>query len=377
MAATTLLASCSKEQGNNAPTGDATNVSIKIEKPVISRAEETAVGTPQVSFTSGTLYLTTSSGQIRRYHPLSNASNGDLGVNGSNLQISAMELAAGTSLTNVPSDVANIYIIGNAPSTLPTTGMIDVVLATLADSESQYDGVTVGGGIGNVTLYGTNTLTVVDADNKSASLYVFPICARIEIAGVSVGGSVTGLDLNGVFVNNYYASMPVNAALGTLTPTNHGPGGTLIYGDNTTEYPTASVWLKDWSATGFTGNAPAAGKVWAYNVLAPGTFDNAAGTTAAAVGADTPHIILSISNILPATLGLTGTQFVTVNKFVDAGDGITEVTGLKPGCVYTISAANFVITENEPGVEAETSKVTVKVTITPFTWTTQAIKPSF
>lgn len=372
-----VFAACSKSEDSN-ENKDAKSVLIKFEEEGYTRA----IGAPvanntTVVFGEGKLYLANSTGVIRKvydFHP-TNATNVNDPIPGTTIKIGdVVGVPAGLEIENVPGDVTQAVLVGNHSSMtgLPTSGNISGVkdfLVTPAMQGASTD-------ITSATLYGECTLTVTAPNKLEANITLKPHVARIELVDITGNGTITGFDIDGVFINKYYEGVANNRALiSPSTLKDNGAGGVTTYGDNTAAYPTAlKARFYDYDAATHFGNATATltktpdglvGKVWSYNLLAPES------TVPANLKA--AQMVVSISGVTSSMYTFTGPQLLTVNRFVDMASA--EIAYFEAGKVYSINAGQFTFDENNVKGTANTSPIDVTVKVTLIKWTVVPMKP--
>lgn len=359
MAAALVLgfSSCSNDEAGSVDNGTPKSLYLKITNGPATYAEGATVANgTSITFTSGVLYFTDASGVIKKYYTItSNATDA------ANIDMSVLT-GAGETITGLPGDVAAVYVVGNT-SGLPTTGNISAVKAYTIGVASQ-------GTITNVNLYGEQTTLAYNAgtDTYTCTVNLAPTVARIELTNIKAGGVITGFDVAGIFVDNYYSQAAVAGTVGT--PVDNG-AVVANFGDNAGTYLTAlKTFVYDWYSTPMaaTGSplvaAPAtAGQVWGYNLFAT------------AAGSAVPRIIIRLTNITTTSgsgISYTDDQFITIKGLKD---GATSLTTIKAGEVYNIAAGAFVFDETNLTPTPNLSTIDVTVTVTLTQWTAVDVTP--
>ncbi len=363
------FASCSKNDDGGANSGEDKAVKLRISGDFDgTRAEGpgSILGSePTVSFISGHLYFVDAGGNIVKHL---NITNDGAAVTATGVGINTLKTGA---TINVSSSAKTVHFIGNDPgTTIPTTGLFSNVRAYAVSIESQVNSTAGAYDLKNSTLYGEGTINTAVGDGSAGSPHtcgvtVGIISSRIEIGKFTQTGSViTGYKIEGIFLNYYYPSMNVDGTKSAAAMVTNGsdPAG---YVDNSltyTSYATANKYITyDYAAAGL-GNldvatskiyTPAtAGKVWAYNILAPqkiSTSDWAA----------VPHIVVKVTGITPAGT-FTEPQFLTVKGFSQSNVPLTKI---EPGKIYKIASINFDDTNLTPEPEQTTFNVAVTITM--------------
>ena len=252
LAATTLLASCSKEAGNtNSTNGEDRTVQIQID---YAGSETRATGNQiadntAVAFSGGYLLFTNTGDAVTFVVAIE---TGSTAYTEAGKKVGITELKAGTQITAVPGNSTKVYFIGNKPSAMAAPAVGDIVSNYTATVASQHSAGTVA----NVSLFGGKALTPVSAgaaDEYEATFDVKPIAARyeiMEITGAHSGGGANTFEyqIDGIFIDKYYDDMKLAGTAGTLKSNGNDPAK---YVPNATgsSYVTAkesSHWARGW-----------------------------------------------------------------------------------------------------------------------------------
>lgn len=356
------FSSCSSDDENGGGTDNSQlkSVFLKISNGPVTYSEGgSVVDDSAVTFTDGQLFFVNGSGAILDKYTISSAATA-----GNNINMADITTGTGVSLSNLNGGILAVHIIGNVPTGVDLTNggintNIDQVKATALS-------VTTQGDITDVSLYGTKTLTYVSGVQYKAEVDLKPIVARIELKGISAGGAIDGFQVDGIFVDNYYPQGRIDGTI-TSTPVNNGTTPATFIGDNTSsEYPaTLNPSIYDWYASGMPTvskvAAPTGDKVWGYNLFA---------TTA---GSAVARIVIRLSNFTTndgSTIG--DPQFVTIKGMKD---GVTPLTAIKAGEVYSIAENALVINEKVVTPNPNQSTIDVEVKVTLAKWKVIAITP--
>lgn len=314
-----------------------------------------------VVFNNGHLYLATAAGAIIQHYTIGSGTT-DL-TSATNKYINLEEFkTSGITLSSVPGSVTNVYIVANhpadattpptsAPASLPTTGPIGVVKNSVLNVEHQ-------GTFESVNLYGEEVLALVDT-KWTAEVTLNPTVARIELTKLTSSHLITGYEVEGIFVDNYYATATVNGTVGTATDNSGADVDGTLFMDGSSKY---GVELKpsiyDWYtvanplvATGVVAT-PKTGNVWGYNVFAAAT-----GTSAV------PRIIIRLKNItteIGSGVSFANPQFLTI-KNLKAGS--VKIDNFEAGKIYNIKNLTFHGTNltSAPNTKPIEVEVTVKL----------------
>lgn len=336
------FSSCSSddENGGGTDNGQPKSVYLKIASDPATYSEGPSVtNDATVGFSSGELFFVNGSGAILGHYTISTGATSATNINIGDIT------STGTTLSNLSGGISAVHIVGNVPPgiTLPTTGNISTVKAQVLGVATQSD-------ITKVNLYGDNALTLVSGNQYTTTVTLKPTVARIELANIKAGGVITGFEVEGIFIDNYYKEGKVDGSLGALVSNGTTPA---IFTDGSTEYPTAlKPAIYDWYSTALatTGGvvAPATG-VWNYNVFA---------TTA---GSTVPRIIIRLKNFTTSNSStISSPQFVSIKGLKENG---TSLSAIKAGEIYSITAGVLQIDETviTPNPNQSTIDVEVKV----------------
>ena len=342
LVAVVALAGCAK---NDNVAVEETSVFVQITNGLETKALGDAVGTTPIVFTDGFLFFADGSGVITKRSVI--GASGDMTVT---------ELKAGKAITGVPTSSTQVFVVGNIPAglTVPAAGNISYVKDLVITVASQADGAAK---VDKVTLYGAGAVS-----GTSATLAVKPIASRVEVARITGGGTIQTYKVAGVFINNYYPNSKLDGTISASGALVNNANTVANYVGGAGQYP-STLPLYDYNAGGLPTMsglicAPA-GKVWAYNVMAP--------SDAAAVA---PRVIIRLTDVvLNNGYAYTADQFLTVKLY----NGATLIPKLDAGKAYNI--ANIAFTEANLTGEPETATISVTVTITMTDWTTVTVTP--
>lgn len=386
---------CVKESGadvDNTPT----SVGLKlVDDTELTRASAAPVQNVAVTFNSGYVFFTNDVDVIVKRTKIETGSY----VSGADLDDDAAYAAGnkvwindlkttdnGGIINNVPGSAVKVYIAANLPqaeANVPTVAAnISAVKALVVTAGNQGN---AQGNVNNVTLYGDGVALGTHpslANTKYAKVSVNAVGARIEINKISYDAAnytlLTGFQVDGIFVNQYYTEMSLDSKVDVTKLSNIQPADATAadaaFKSGVAPYTTAGV-LFDYNAAGIGVDATGGSKlgwtansgtnVWAYNVLAPKTA-----TTAATLVA--PHVVIRLSGITDANSLYAGkTQYLTVKEFKKASDK-SVITTFLPGYVYYIT--DLVFNESHLTNVPEEETLTVYVEAKLMTWTRQEVE---
>ncbi|MDR2936300.1 MAG: hypothetical protein LBU80_03030 [Rikenellaceae bacterium] len=347
IAAAMILASCSKDGGENAPPAEDFQVKLSFANAPTSRATGAkADGGTKIAIEDGYLCFVNGSGAITDVYTISNAAS-DIATGGKN--ISNGDLAS-VSLPKVPGSSVKVYLIANKKTISPAPAVAGSMAAYLdkqmaVADQSVYTTVTC---VDDADLTGSG-------DSRSASIVLATNVSRIQITDLkfeNMTGSVAG-----IFINGFYSAMELDGGVvGTLSASS-----------------TASHYVVDASGSPFTSAlggyvydaftesiaatvTPDGGAVWGYNLFT----------------SPTPQIIIKLTGV-EANGNTLGTRFITINGF---NNGTTPVTTLAGGMIYTIGAGALTISPEHLAPEPGVTPFAVNVTIQQAEWDETTVTPN-
>lgn len=315
------------------------SVFLKISNVPSTRAEVPTQTAEPVVFNSGHLYFTDGANIIRYY-----SIGPDVGAD-----FTVADLTGGKNITNLPSTVTHAHVVGNTAVDPATT--ISGVKAQVLLVESQ-------GTISNVNLYGESTIAT-----NAVTVKISPTVARIELTDMTATGRITGFEVEGIFIDNYFSQAVIG---GSVDNANLVPISTTAadYMESTKYPATLNPSIYDWYDTPLVADSSQVAKpsvatnVWGYNVFA----NNSA----------VPRIVIRLKNIV-ATGGLsfTNPQFITIKGFNDGA----ILSAIQSGHVYTIAAGGLEFDETNLTPKPNDIPVSVNVTVTVASWVVVPVTP--
>ena len=357
---TTLLASCVKE--TRLPDGEDLTVRIAIKQEGVgSRAAGAPVSDKAaVQFKDGLLLFTDNGYKVTKLVEVANT--GDAFAND---KVGKGALEKGVVITGVPSISTKVFFIGNPSAAIKKAATVGSGLGLLI---AVFDQSSSTGGVENVSLYGESNLAPNDTTgeniNYTASFRVIPIVTRLEI------GSITGkhssgdaskftYKLTGIFINKYYHRMNVTGLISDPAVDNGTTVANYIL-SNTGTYKDNGV-VCDYAAAGLSLDA---GKVWAYNLLAP---------RAGAKNSEMPSIVLRLEDVKVNGTALSAPQFVTFSTFKKSDD--TLIKALEQGKIWDIGNISFNENDISPAPYVKSKSVTVNVSL--MAWEKYSVKVEY
>lgn len=349
----TGFASCTKENPEIETEGKSKNLFLKIEKGITTYSESSAVGSgTKVGFSSGNIYFTNASGTIVKHYTLSNDK-----TEGANINLQDIE--AGTTIKDLPGSTTSVHIAGNTPN-LPTSGNISAVKAAIIQIETQKN-------IESVNLYGQNTLIppVAPETHYTCVIDLNPTVARIELADITAKGAITGFEVEGIFIDNYYSEAAVDGTINEDHLKNNGSVATDFF-NGTTAYPAKlqqAIYDFYNPALAATSNVATLKdqKVWGYNLFA------------SAEGSTVPRIVIRLKNITTNNgTEIADPQFITVKGFV-SGDAALQ--SFKSGEIYSIAAGALSFDETQLTPVPNQKTIDVKVSVRLADWKVVNVTP--
>lgn len=381
------FSSCSSDDVDNTTPGVEENgtktVFLQINNGPTTYAEGASKVAGAVNFKNGDLYFVTAAGAIMKHYTITDADT-DIAntVPGKNIKMSDIvkpNLGEGISISGLPGNITQVYIVGNytttATTTVPalnTSGSIKGINKHVLKVENQ-------GAFDLVNLYGTAPLVQkndgVAGIDFTASVELKPTVSRIELTELKGDMNIVSFEVEGVFVDNYYSEGNVDGTVvgGSIKDWKDASSSANGVFSNNTEgfYPDVlKPTIYDWYTTPFASTIDEADEkpstkpagVWGYNLFAQG------GTVSAV-----PRIVIRLKNVKakPETgVTFSDPQFLTIKGFTN---GSTAVTKLEPGHIYKIDPVVF------HGVDLGTvpnmKPINVNVNITLANWVVTSLKP--
>jgi hypothetical protein len=376
LAAALGLAGCSTEEvlDRNLPNGgeagaagknDLKSVTLSLTgNSVSTRAKDGSVAATQaVTYNGGYLLFVSDQNYITKVMTITTGTNVH---DDSSVDISLLAGQDGEEIGDVPGHSTSAWIVGNLPANVAAPavgGSLTLLKQEIVSFSSQGD-------IDGVTLFGGNSF-VNENGKQTARFSLAPLVARIEIKKIEAltGSDVESFTVNGIFINNYYASVSLEGISPAAAVRNTDENDFL---KNSTAYPDAAEYLLyDWNSVSGLGTltsssteysyvpSTTADSVWAYNLPAPKSIAAGGSLTA-------PHIVIRLGNVKMKSSSVVypGEWFLTVSGMTTVNSaGKVKVTSLEPGRVYSIKTIKFGHTNIRPEPEMDTIDVTVAVTL--------------
>lgn len=300
------------------------------------------------------------------------------------------EITGGKTFSDLTSEVTDVIVIANWPSTFDPTSIangsllqnIELMMSNLLpayDDSGEEDKDTHG--VKYAALYNAAAATIdktTDTANWTAAINIAPVVTRFEIAEISGTAEISDTEtysgllsytLSGVYMNNVYTSVKLGA--NTIFAT----GATKLDEafDETTTFPVAgrTAWSCDVFADEYEAGltyGPTNG-VWAYHV---------APVDASTDATKTPQIVLHLTDVVFGTSAADSQAsdfdnlYVPIVGFKDNSGAITE---FKRGNVYRIESLEFNRTHTK--TDTDPSEITLTATVTVLGWEINTVNPIF
>lgn len=385
LAALTFAACSNDSEGTNSTEENVVKIRLvqadgsqtqPLETRMVTGSEQ-GIGGTVAQMNEAKIYLATSVGVIKHIYVIKT------GAGVGEIELTDAMAGNGTAiLANIDGSVSQAAVVANIES-LSTVTKTAVNAVAVGGNISAIEAInltpedalaltgTHAGKITNTVMYGKANLTGA-APTMAVAVSIRPLIARFELADVSSGGAITNYDIEGIFLNKYNSTMPVLG--GTPVNVNNGAFGSTVYGDNTTQYPTAKKqYIYDYDAATHFGNPSATltktaggANVWAFNVLA----STVAATTPAPQMALRVEDITSTNPLYTFTPGIA--YYVTIKSLKDGGVDLTHFQG---GFIYKIEAGSLVFDESNINTSVIPTDIECTVTVTPITWTYKPVTP--
>ncbi len=374
-----LLSACSDNSSTSEvpDTKEGNSVFLKISSQQTgkTRSDEASATGTRAELLSALIYFLDGSSEPVIYATRTVGSAGE--------DLTVAQLEAGYLFEGIPSQVTQVYVVGNYNSSYngdspvyPGVGQTlqevkNVVLniqqvsfGTLVNGTRPSSTlITVMDGISQIQNYdsnpgGWNGDNTPDAGSQYADVIISPVVARIEIERITYEGNFMSFELEGIYINYYYATMPLGLDTDGFAVTNNG-SNTDLYDRNSGDYA-----YEDYSTlddpirqNGTVGSVftPSNG-VWAYQVF--GNSD------------PVPHIILKLTGVVDGDGNYVGDRYVTVTGFMN---GNTPVTTFARNTIYKIEDLAFNDSDTSLIPEPDTINLWVHVSVAP--WITVIVTP--
>ncbi|MCD8179309.1 MAG: hypothetical protein LUE98_18670 [Tannerellaceae bacterium] len=381
-----LLGACSDKETDTTPEGNSRKaIYLKLSNGSGTKADEpTATGTSAPLLSAIIYFLDGSTNPVVE----------EVRTVGTDADITMAELEAGHEFMDIPSTVTQVYIVGNynssnmngAAANFPisrgtlfsqvqavTLQIEQVAYPRLADGTTAGQLLTVMDGRDFVQNYGSvpegwsgeEDLTATD---MYADVTVAPLNARIEIVQITyTGTSYRSFTLEGIYINNYFDTMPVSLDPMTdasYAPVNNGSDQTkydvnsanFAYTNFSTLYDNPDIPV---TVTGGTASITPANGVWAYHVFGSSS--------------PVPHIILKLTNLVNSDGdSVEGARYVTVTGYIENG---VEIGTFERNVIYKLANLAFTDADVSPVPEPEDVNLWVHVQVAP--WETINVTPVF
>jgi hypothetical protein len=304
LAATTLFASCAKEETPATSNGDKTQLVIKLaDNGAATRALEapgkTEAGTIDLTTNSHIFVLNPTGGVI--HHEALKASEAETPTG-------QILMADATNPKLVASD-SRVFILGNIPaadlatiSALTNFTAIQAAVSSIT-TQSAYATAALANSDGQPAAISLRTAaTTTDPAIYEASITLTPLISRVELLAIQGDADITAFNVAGVYVDNYYPQFTyAGSGAGTMFELEQETSydGDAFYKTEGTPVPAVDVNGK------FT--ARFTNQVWAFNVASKGA----------------PRLIIK----------LTGVKYMDGLTEVTLGDRWLTVTGYNSGAL--------------------------------------------
>ena len=369
------LSSCSKEINSNNPAdGKSKVVVLKVVQATgETRAEADATGAATIALGTGHVFFTDANGVITRKVAIVTTTPGDDEVS----LTSISNTSTGATILNVPSNTTKCYILSKAAS-------VDVSGVVVGDNISELTAKTVAladmtdatnNTVVNVPLFGEGEVTVESETLLKTTVPVGALGARLQLTSFKGGGDIKSYKIEGIFVNNFFATMPLSKTLAAANAVDYASDyQQYVAGYN------GYTSLVDYDADGLgqAGNTSLDrvpvntpdydNPVWAYNIFP--TEGVPTGDQADVF----PMIVVKLKDVVWNNNGseetLPNPQFVTVKGMKQGGNPLTKIEARH---VYTYSTIAF---ERKAVTDIpDVSSIDAEVKVELLEWIPEAVEP--
>lgn len=369
------VSGCVKSGHNTSDVKLTNNVVLKVAIPAVdvTRGEGDRVRSDAVTLAEGHILFADASGVIRRYVQVKNSASGV-----DEVSLSDVRSSSGATVTGVPTSVDKCYIFANVPSSVSvsvTEGMTkisDIQALTMAVG----DMADASCGVSKVPQWGEGAVGYDAVQSKyTTEVRLEAMGARLQVVKLSAkasgGKTIKSYRVDGIFVNNFFASTPVGYDLIPSDITDN-KSDAAKYGGASNIYTSGIGCLADFNA-GFAAGlgrfdgaqttvcTPAGDdKVWAYNVWPTHGITGADASTV-------PHIVIRLSEVVwndgTTDHNEAGQRFVTVRSIRQDGNALNCITN---GKAYTF--ADIAFGYDDLALVPEEVVVSVEVSVEEIDW---------
>lgn len=288
-------------------------------------------------------------------------------------QITAIQSGSGFKFTNLDPSVVNVYVVANVhSSTLPVIAPGTTLTAINNTVQNIYDQQTANAAsvvLANkdkaIVSTGSTTGTASNGNLEfKAAIELAPIVSRIQIASITKDGTITGFNLAGIYIDNFYQNMSIGGDLTSIIKATAGNVADfkLSAEGSVTPYKINGQLFDEIVSPTTTLPLAPSGKVYGYQI-----FPVAGGLSTV------PYIILKLTNVVGTTRTFPNTAYYIAVKAYK--DGATSFTSFEAGKIYTI--ASIPVSENNIVTDPTQSLINVTVNVTIAPWTDKALNPDF
>lgn len=296
----------------------------------------------------------------------------------------AISPGSGQTLPNPVTLASTVYVVANVPDSqvndIKASATLDDVkeFASSIITQTGYTSPAMANENGNEIVVSTGSGS---DDTKTLSVTVEPLVARLEIVAMQAipddaGNTITAFKVTGVYVDNWYPRFDYTGSV-PASDTPHSLEADLdAAADDAAKQSVYATFFAGheglydisgpWAASGapLMAKEPAAGEVWAYNVVA----------------GNLPTIVVRIDNIeytssAGATgLTLSGPRYLSIVGYVDAANsGASEISKVARGRVYRLGLiedgnSNFRFSFANLGTRPYEEAVSLVVQVVVKTW---------
>ncbi|MCD8193974.1 MAG: hypothetical protein LUD74_05410 [Tannerellaceae bacterium] len=380
-----LVSACSDSDHpaiNTPEEGKAVFLQIKSGKQGETRAAEPSQTGEAAELLSAIIYFLNDANVVEEVRTVGSEAGADATIE---------SLEDGTQFTNIPPSVTRVYVVGNYNSAdqagvdadFPTaagTTLSDIEGVVLNIQQVAYPALAAAGTgaaapTGLLTVMTGNAALVEYASDPDgwegvgtpanedfyAEMTLVPINSRLEILEITYTGTAyTSFTLEGIYINNFYAQLPLSLDTDGYTVTNSGSDPDLYTPGNAASPYNYYTTLYD--AVGTTpspvGTAITSGAgTWAYHVFSDTD--------------EVPHIVLKLTALTTAGGTTVATpRYVTVTGFLQGG---TPVTTFARNTIYQIADLSF--GDGDITVLPETENINVWIAVEVQPWLTVPVTP--
>ncbi|MEG1607397.1 MAG: hypothetical protein RR329_04145 [Mucinivorans sp.] len=363
MAALTMFSCQKQDEISDSQNDEPISVNLRIGVPGSDSrtVEPPLTSLTTVNLTSGIVFFITPQGDI---------------VATKDIDVALIATTNGQTFTDIRPSASEVYIVGNQTlitqldtdlKACKTKTALLAVTSSIDNQQAIPQNIILANTIDKTGYPNHDGLIKPATANYKALVLLAPIFSRIQVADIkTTDPNILSFKFKGIYVDNYYPSYYVSAI-------NGGAGTKLTVGTDGSKLGKTPYMLFDQPAVpvadGGDKKVTAAEtqvsisdpRVWGYQ-----TTPTLAGT------ANTPRLIVVLTDIVLASGSIPGPKYLTVTGFTD---GVSPIANFEPGKLYNIAPDKFIFSYKDLSDNPNTANLTVTVTVTVKPWQLTNVNP--